>query len=83
MVVVSLRPKSSFEIVVCFFEISLSLSLSLSNFAIMALIFWPGVRILELGESPGGDAERVERGVEADDIVRVLVYGYMASQSIF
>lgn len=32
----------------------------------MALIFCPGVRTL--GESPAGDAERVERGVEGEDI---------------
>lgn len=38
----------------------------------MALIFWPGVSML--GELFAGDAERVERGVDAEDIVDV--YGF-------
>lgn len=34
----------------------------------MAFIFFPGVSIS--GESPLGDAERVVRGVEGDDMVQ-------------
>lgn len=37
----------------------------------MALIFCPGVRIA--GESPGGDAVRVERGVDGADIVDYMI----------
>lgn len=46
----------------------------------MALIFWPGVRML--GELSAGDmerAERVERGVEGVDIV---VWGVSIMQHI-
>jgi hypothetical protein len=35
----------------------------------MALIFCPGVRML--GELPAEDAERVDRGVDGEDIVDV------------
>jgi hypothetical protein len=32
----------------------------------MDLIFWPGV--IMFGESPAGDAERVDRGVDGEDM---------------
>jgi hypothetical protein len=35
----------------------------------MALIFCPGVR--KLGELPVEDAERVDRGVDGEDILKV------------
>lgn len=37
----------------------------------MALIFCPGVSIV--GESPGGDAVRIERGVDGADMVDYLI----------
>lgn len=37
----------------------------------MALIFWPGVSIA--GEPPGGDAVRVERGVDGADMVDYMI----------
>jgi hypothetical protein len=67
---VFLLPKSSFgkdafEFVCCESE-----SESLSNWAIMALIFWPGVRML--GELLAGDKEPVDRAVRGVEVVDIL-----------
>jgi hypothetical protein len=52
-------------------ELSVSEPESLSNAASIALIFRPGVRI---PSSLSGDALRVTRGVEAEDIVQKDLY---------
>lgn len=62
--------KSSFEVGYAFVVVWIPESESLSNSAIMALILCPGVSII--GELPAEDAERVDRGVEGEDISKAI-----------